>query len=182
MFLFVNNLYAQSNEHMTFKGIPIDGTLSSFVQKIETEGFSLDEAKDNIAIMNGIFAGENAELFIVSSPKTNTVWKVSVFFPKKTSWYSLKSDYKKYVAAMTEKYGNPSEHFEFFSNPYYEGDGYELQALRHDKCHYISFYETDNGNIAVEINSNERINICYEDKNNVLINRREKNNVIQNDL
>ena len=52
------------------------------------------------------------------------------------------------VELFTKKYGEPKDHFEFFSSPYYEGDGYELQALRKEKCNYISFWTLDKGDYS----------------------------------
>lgn len=181
---FANFVFAQTEEHLTFKGIPINGSLTTFVQKMKTAGFSFVEyVSDNtIAVFSGKFAGDDAKIYVASSPKTKTVFKVVVYYGKQTSWQSIKSDYFKYVAAMTEKYGEPSSHYEFFTRPYYEGDGYELQALRHEKCNYISFYDTQNGAIVVEMSTSEKISIGYEDAINVEIFKREKKSVIQSDL
>jgi len=74
--------------------------------------------------MNGKFAGKYCEIIITSTPKTNTVWKVSAYFPKETSWLSIKSSYDSYKDQYQQKYGIPSKSYNFFSDPYFEGDGY----------------------------------------------------------
>lgn len=44
--------FAQTN-HMKFKGIPMEGTLNSFVQKLKGMGFTYIGAQDGMAILKG---------------------------------------------------------------------------------------------------------------------------------
>lgn len=125
---------------------------------------------------------EKSVRYILASPKTKTVWKIAVFFPKETAWYSIKSAYNKYKDQYTTKYGNPSKSYNFFSNPYYEGDGYETSAIRNGKCHYASFWDIANGNIVVSISTYMQVEIEYEDKINSDINDKEKEGNIQGDI
>ena len=173
---------AFSQEHLTFNGVPINGTLEEFVQKLESKGFKLVEYMGSNAVMKGDFAGNSATLFILGSKKTKTVWKVAAQFADKDSWSDLKSQYNSYKDMYTQKYGKPSDHFEFFSKPYYEGDGYELQALRKGKCNYISFYNIANGTICVELSKSECLQLGYEDKINTGIAREEKNTTVMEDI
>ena len=48
--------WAQS-EHLTFKGVPIDGTLTEFVTKMKTAGFTHLGTQDGMAALQGDFAG-----------------------------------------------------------------------------------------------------------------------------
>lgn len=173
--------YAQ--EHMTFQGIPIDGSLDSMITKLEGKGFKRDKHvyDDNTAIMTGTFTGKEGTLVICATPKTNVVWKIAVFFEKKDSWYSLESDYKEYKEAYTTKYGKPKKHYEFFSDPYYEGDGYELQACRLGKCHYLSIWELNTGTIGVNI-SNGYLSLGYEDEQNRTLSENEEKNSVMDDI
>lgn len=171
MMLMSTTFFAQ--EHLDFRGVPIDGHVDNFIAKMKELGYALDENSDGVAIMEGKFIGKDVNLFIVYTPKTNIVWKVGVFFDKATSWSSIKSDYREYKELYKTKYGE-GKSYEFFSKPYYEGDGYEMQAVRKEKCRYTTFFECTAGNITVEISSNERILISYEDAINVKLNRSEK--------
>ncbi len=49
--------FAQSSEHLKFKGVPIDGTLSEYVSKMKQAGFQLIETDDGVAVLEGEFAG-----------------------------------------------------------------------------------------------------------------------------
>lgn len=154
-------------KHLEFKGIEINGNIDTFIQKLEDEGFVYKQKvrDDLLTIMEGEFIGKKCVLIIACSPKTKITSKVSVLLEKSESWTSLKVAYNYYKELFSKKYGT-SKSFEFFSKPYYEGDGYELQAIRKDKCTYISRWETKRGTISVGIASTNAIIIDYEDKIN----------------
>lgn len=162
--------------HAKFKNIPINGSLKLFIQKMEEEGFKLDYIfKDSRAVvMKGKFAGRSATVFILSTKKRDNVWKVSVDFDAEESWISLSNDYFKYKKLFTQKYGSPSSSCENFIKPYYEGDGYELQALQKGKCNYISFFNIPNGTAAVELTNEGSVRIGYEDNYNASLRSLEK--------
>ena len=54
---FVLSSFAQTTEHLKFKGVPIDGTLSEYVLKMKQAGFHLIETDDGVAVLEGEFAG-----------------------------------------------------------------------------------------------------------------------------
>lgn len=175
--------YAQDSvSHLEFKNIPLNGKIDDFVKKLQTQGYSIEKREDAGIIMNGQFTGKDAEVMVLNTKKTKTVWKVVIFLPKKTSWYSIKSEYNYYTEMFTKKYGTPSHSFSFFSDPYYEGDGYEMSALRNDKCTFLSSYHTQEGIITVEISKYQQIKIAYEDNINTKLMDKEKEESVINDI
>lgn len=46
----------EKTEHMTFKGVPIDGTLNEYVSKMKQSGFTLIDTEDGVAMLKGDFA------------------------------------------------------------------------------------------------------------------------------
>ena len=177
LFVFVTlffsmSLYAQ--EPLEFRGLPIDGNLTNFVSKMKSIGYTVIDEEDNLVFMKGKFTNRDVKLLVCSSVKTHTVWKVCVLFDEARSWSSLKSDYLEYKDLFTKKYGKASDSYEFFLSPYYEGDGFEFQALRNEKCHYITFWENNVGYIAVQMKASERLGIDYEDKINSKISSKEQ--------
>ena len=183
LILFITDYLYSQESHIEFKGIPLNGSLSSFVEKMKREGFKFKEYSDNsVAIMEGLFTGKNVEIFVISSSKTKTVWKVSSYYEGKESWLSLKRDYNEMVELFKKKYGEPVKHFEFFSKPYYEGDGYEMQALKKEKCFYASFWETDKGTMIVEITEWGQIRVGYEDRINIKVKQKEELEDSMNDI
>lgn len=175
---------AYSQEHLTFQGIPIEGSLDSMITKLKAKGFKLDQVVEehDAAIMTGNFTGKEANLYIFATPKTKVVWKIAATFEKKDSWYSLKSQYNEYKQAYTDKYGKPESHYEFFSDPYYEGDGYELQALRLEKCHYLSVWELNTGMIGINLQSGGNLSIGYEDNINTALQNKEEKSSVMDDI
>ena len=178
--LFAMSAYAQ--EHMTFKGVSMGCNITTFVSQLESKGYTKKLLQDNGAVLSGSFAGkDDCIIFVLCTESTKTVWKVAVKFPEQTSWYSLKSEYNTLKASYTEKYGTPKS-YEFFSSPYYEGDGYELQALRMDKCTYASYFSTPVGDIGLEMTDDKCIRVSYEDAANVKIRRVEKERAVSSDI
>lgn len=185
IFLFVFMIAStvmMSQEHLEFKGIPMDGPVSSFVSKLKTKGFTEVYNSGFNYVLKGEFTGKSATLFVLGSRKTGIVWKVGVNFEKETSWYTIKSLYNKYVNLFKEKYGSPTEHFEFFSDPYYEGDGYEMQALRNEKCSYASYFKTAKGMLCVSLSTYECLQLGYEDGINAKISEKENNSSNLDDI
>ena len=57
MIIIALSSFAQTTEHLKFKGVPIDGTLSEYVLKMKQAGFHLIETDDGVAVLEGEFAG-----------------------------------------------------------------------------------------------------------------------------
>lgn len=197
--LFPIALYSQNDDlflqeegkHLTFRDVPIDGSLRAFTSRIEKKGFTLvyTSADKSGAALTGKFIGKDVTLIVVTSAKTNTVWKVAVDFEDQMSWYSLRSDYRDLKNSLTVKYGSPTS-FEYFRSPYEEGDGYEMTAIYAEKCVYVSYFDVKEndkvvGTIALSIekhNSQGYISLRYEDAVNASMARSEKNANIYDEL
>lgn len=178
-------LYAQ--EHLTFKNIPIKGAASNFVAKLESQGFVVAERRDGLVTMKGTYVGLNdCQILIATTKKTQTVWKVVAWLPEQVSWSSTRSRYEDFKEKFTEKYGSPTKSYEFFVSPYELGDGYELQAISLEKGYYNTYWESELGIIAVEIDalSNSRgwVKFVYEDATSAKVMSAEKNAVIEDDI
>lgn len=183
LFAFVSvRLGAQ--EHMMFMKTPIDGTITEFASKMKAKGFVQTDVDKDIITMEGEFMGQKCKIYIVGTEKTKTVWKVSVYFDRKyTSWYSLKSDYNDIRDSYIGKYGMPAKNYHFFDSPYYEGDGYEMQAVKLDKCAYASFWDDmEDGNIMISIEKYVQIKVSYEDRLNIEKGKEEKKFQINEDI
>ena len=172
-FLLLFTIFAKA-QHLEFKGLQMCGPVSSFAQKLEEQGYKIVYNKGFNYALSGQFTGKDANVLLLGSAKTGEIWKIAVLFDKAITWSDILSDYSTYVDLFTKKYGFPSDHFEFFEEPYYKGDGYELQALRNGKCNYVSFFKTDKGTITVEMSRDERLRLTYEDKINVELQSKEK--------
>ena len=183
MLLCVISISASAQEHLTFKGVPINGHITTFVSKLKSLGFKEVASSDYSAVVEGEFGGNECQVAIYGSKKSKVVHKVIVILDESSSWHSLKSKYNEYKELLTSKYGKGTS-FEFFSDPYYEGDGYELGAVRNDKCTYLTFFETSNGDIVISIvNAGKPVtSLGYMDKVNSAIAEKEEKSLLFGDL
>ena len=153
------NLNAQ-----TFDGIPISGDLPTMIAKLKAKGYIYENTDDGVASLKGKIASVyNVELLIFTTPKTKKVCKVVAYLDKNINWYSIKSEYEKFVGIITEKYGTPDTKYDFFSSPYEAGDGYEMTALAVEKCTFASYwFKKNNTSIVVEISKYKQVKLGYE--------------------
>ncbi len=155
--------YAQSNsEHLTFKGVPIDGTLSEYVAKMKGAGFKYIGEQDGTAILQGDFAGFNGCIIGVATLKsTNRVNTIGVIFPEQNDWADLENSYEHLKSMLTEKYGEPSEcveKFQGYSHPQTDND--KLYQLKMDECTWYTIYSTSKGDIQLSID-NQSVMSCF---------------------
>jgi len=152
----------ENNEHLTFKGIPIDGTLKEFTAKLKQKGFTHISSEEGAAMFNGDFAGyKNCTAVVISSKERDLVCKVGVVFSSCDKWSELESNYMSLKRMLTEKYGEPSECVEKFQSPFPpKDDNQKMHSLRLDMCKYYSVFETERGNIELQL-SHQSITKCF---------------------
>lgn len=165
--LFVSTIivtaFAQKeSEHLTFKGVPIDGTLNEYVALMKQAGFTHIDTQDGTAILQGDFAGFKGCTIGVSTLKaTNKVNTIGVIFPEQDDWASIENDYSHLKSMLTEKYGEPSdcvEKFQGYSSP--QTDSEKLLSLKLDDCRWYTTYSTSKGDIQLSIDS-QKATSCY---------------------
>ena len=173
IFSFMFVMAQTPNNHLTFKGIPITGTLEKFAQKMEAKGFKKILSDKSAIAFEGEFAGySDCEIYVYKAPKRNIVYQVVVFFPEKSSWANLEKEYYKFKGMLTNKYGKPASHSEIFK----EGastfnDDAKMSSLKEGNGAYWSAWKVDNGTIYMEIfttldENDGRILLIYFDKIN----------------
>ena len=181
--LFCVLSYAQT-EHLTFKGLPIDGNKQEFLEKLKRQGYGNAPEMGADDVLSGTFIGRDSYVFIYDTPITNTVWQVGVLF-KSTydTWSLIKRIYDDLVDVYTKKYGAPILDQKEFKSPYKEGNGYELYALKSDRCVYRTVFvyikdEMDIGCVEIRMANDCRIIILYEDSINSDLLTKERANEI----
>jgi len=156
-FVMTMTCYAQNNtdttEHLTFKGVPIDGTLDEYVSKMKKSGFTLVGTKDGVAILKGDFATyKDCIIGVATLQGKDLVSKITVLFPKRETWETLASNYFNLKKLLTEKYGEPSdvvEKFDTRSVP--KDDRSKMHEVGMNNCKYHTIFELENGSIQVSI-------------------------------
>lgn len=178
LFCFVLTMtsIAQDNtdtiEHMTFKGVPIDGTLNEYVSKMKQSGFILIGTEDGVAMLKGDFAAYKDCIIGVATLKgKDLVSKITVIFPNRETWTILESNYFNLKELLTEKYGEPSEVVEKFNTSYKpDDDNSKMHEVGMNNCKYYTTFELENGSIQLSIGndsfSSSFVMLSYYDKIN----------------
>jgi hypothetical protein len=93
--------------------------------------------KDNdLRFEGGTLLGHKAGGFAMFS--SDRLVKVQVFLL--TPDNKARETFTRLREALQEKYGAPTRAFQLFTKPYFEGDGYEEQALRLGKARFSAFW------------------------------------------
>lgn len=161
LMLLVGITATAQTEHLTFKGVPIDGTLTSFVSKMKQKGLSLLGTQDGTAVLKGDFAGYKSCTIAASQHESGIVNRVAVIFPEKDTWTELYGDYITIKNLLTQKYGEPAdviEEFQGYSNPSDDND--RMYKAKTDRCKYICDFINEKGAIELKIIHDELLN-CH---------------------
>ena len=171
VFITLGQVKSDTSKHLTFKGVPINGTLTEYVDKMKKSGFTAKGIQDGVALLEGEFASyKNCIVLVNTLKKKDLVSNIVVAFPNRKDWSSLSSNYFNLKELLTEKYGKPSEVVEEFQSFTPDNDGSKMTAVELDHCKYYTTYETDRGTIQLSIDLDERRNafvkLAYYDKIN----------------
>ena len=178
VFLAAINIMAQ--EHLSFKGIPIEGSMTEFCQKLKTKGFTSIGQENNISLFTGDFTGREATVGVTATDDGKNVFAVVVLFDPSEEWNTLVNTYDYYKDLYTRKYGKPTANIE--NNPSRsESNSMLMYELRQGTVTYASAWSVTGGTIELSI---EKSNLSYGD-GMVLIKYRDALNIetkVQNDL
>lgn len=153
LLLFATVVFAQ--EHLSFKGVPIDGTLNSYVTKMRAKGFSSMGSTNGVALLKGDFAAHKSCTIVVATMQNkDLVSRIGVMFPEQEQWQYLYGDYSELKNLLTIKYGEPTdclEEFQCDKYSYPDDDNDRMYNVRMDRCKYFSAFTTPNGSIELSI-------------------------------
>lgn len=152
---------SESSPHLTFKGVPIDGTLHEYVLKMEKNGFTHIGTEDGIAMLKGDFASyKNCMVGVATLKQKDLVSTIKVIFPECDTWSYLSSNYFSLKEMLTEKYGEPSDCVEKFDGIEPLDDDSKMYAVKFDRCKYYTTFETEKGSIQLSIDHDGVVS-CY---------------------
>ncbi|MBQ6072050.1 MAG: hypothetical protein IKQ75_00240 [Bacteroidales bacterium] len=169
--LFAGTIFAQ--QHLSFKGVPINGTLQEYTNAMVKAGFHYEGTQDGVSILSGDFAGYKGCTVGVSTLKNlDVVSRIAVLFPNKDTWSAVLGDYEHLKAMLTEKYGTPSDSQERFKN--YTGNydnSLVMYALEDDEYVWYTTFTTELGDIELTIMAGTEygtacVRLSYYDKAN----------------
>lgn len=165
------------SEHLSFKGVPIDGKLEEYVSKMKQNGFTHIQTDNGTAYLNGDFAGyKDCYVGVTTLKQKDLVHKISVVFSEKDTWSKLSTNYFELKKMITEKYGKPTEEVEKFDVSSYaqpKDDNAKLYEEKFDRCKYYTIWQTEKGEIQLSIDHSDVtscfVKLTYLDKINAAI-------------
>lgn len=159
--VFFSALAQGESEHLTFKEVPIDGTLREYVAKMKQAGFTHIGTQDGMAILQGDFAGYKGCTIVVATlegvDKVNTI---GVMFPAKDNWDSLERNYEQLKSMLTEKYGEPSDCEEEFQRNYVNNNNDKFYSIILDAATWYTTFSTPKGDIQLSLEKQDYQN-CF---------------------
>lgn len=148
----VPNCSLTHQQHLTIKSIPIDGSITDFIKKIQAKGatiFSGVDPKYTFASVKLTFMRRNdCILYAYCTYLSRTVYKVSVDFPEVDSWWQLYETYYECNDTLTKKYGKTEK---FAEGIYLEIEKYkeEYSASKGKRIALECHFKTNAGNIRL---------------------------------
>lgn len=161
---------AYGQEHLSFKGIPITGSITTFCQKLKAIGFVQIGSKGNVQLFKGNFTGRQATVGALAADNGKDVFSVAVFFDASDSWNTLVNTYEHYKDLYIEKYGIPSQCVE--NNPSRNDSNTSLMyELFQGRVTYACIFEAPGGAILLSIEKGDindgYVMIKYQDAQNI---------------
>ena len=148
--LFVAVINTMAQEHLSFKGIPIEGSMTEFCQKLKTKGFTQLGRDDNVTTFTGDFTGRQATVGVGATDDGKSVHSVVVIFDESSEWNTLVNTYDYYKGLYIRKYGEPSACREH--NPSRQDSNISLMyELGQGTVTYASAWNVTGGTIELSI-------------------------------
>ncbi|MBR5238651.1 MAG: hypothetical protein IKV26_08150 [Paludibacteraceae bacterium] len=148
-FSLLCSIVMMGEKHMMFRSLPIDGDLKIAVKEVKKWGFMGMKIK-NMAVLMGTLEGEDVMITLMATPKSNTLFSVSVIYEGVETWNEQMVMYEKIKASIAVKYGEPTDIINEWESPYSINNN-PMQAFREDKVKYGVVYTADAGSVAVNI-------------------------------
>jgi hypothetical protein len=166
----------------TFDGIYIGGSATTCIEKFKLKGYKVVEYNSGYGSykLMGKKDGVVMECYLFKN-KSGKVRSIDCYLPKKYSFNALLSQFNTYKESLTAKYGEPIRDVYEFEQPYFLGDGFELQALLYHKLKLVTFFNGGE-NSTVTLVAYETAQVCIGVSNdaNEKEHEEEKTKSIQN--
>ena len=171
LFVMFTAFTINAQEHLSFKGIPIEGSISTFCQKLKAKGLTQVHSEDNIRLFKGDFTGRDATIGVIADQSGKNVFSVVVLLSKSSEWNTLVNTYDYYKELYIEKYGKPTFSKEY--NPSHSDSNFSLMYELHEgKVIYGCVFNATGGTIELTIDKADgylqgQVIIRYKDAQNI---------------
>lgn len=179
LFLMILGLNSNAQELTGCMGIQFGETKAIVKQKMtEKPGFELyNSNEETVSYINGTFAGRKAVGAVFKFIK-NELHTVIILLDVESEPMIMR-EYQNVLNDLNDKYGVKFEKIHNFKKPYYEGDGYEHNAIRLGYADIFAYYEFSNDcAMSVIITKDMSIKLTYQDtkRAEVAVDKNKQNN------
>ncbi len=171
LFLFTASVCCFSQKHFKFMGIPINGNVNTFCEKLKSKGFSKDVGEvKNAYCLVGKFYDEEANLQVNYDPSNGVVYSITVYIIK-GSLLAVHPTQRDILKAVEDKYIFEKKEInpQLYQYDYYIYDGLDPIGL-------IQTFIVDSRTIPTT--KEAMLNITYTDIENFLNYENRKRNDI----
>ena len=148
--ILLASLTCAAQQHLSFKGIPIEGDMKEFCLKLSEKGFKKVGSEGTTALYTGDFTGREATVGVVAANDGKTVYTVYARFKPSEEWRELVDTYNYYKGLYTIKYGDPKKVVE--KNPAYDDSNNILMLkLYEGQVTWTSQWKATGGDIELSI-------------------------------
>ena len=170
--LFVSTGAMAQTEHLKFMGIPLNGIITQFQNKIMAKGLQVNSAANKFIpagcrAFTGVFSGKNADIYVYYDEKNKLVYRAKAVITFYQDSYR-QSAFEKFKESLDNKYSGMASTD--------EQDGYPSYILivensKEERIGDISMYMTDRENsypaeYTLHIDYNDELNSEKHEKNN----------------
>lgn len=169
LMLFMVAICIMAQEHLSFKGIPIDGSVASFCQKLKAKGFTYSGRDGDVFSFTGDFAGCEATVGVCGMNNGENVYMVVVQYESSDDRIALVNSYNNYKDLYTQKYGEPIKSRESNLSDINSNTSF-MYELSQGRIEYMSMWKLSGGIIGLSIDKSSnyegQVIIVYIDKRN----------------
>jgi hypothetical protein len=145
-----------------FANVPWGSDLGTVKSRLEAANFQVTKIdEDGDPHFEGMLFAQKVAGFVIFA----NGGAAKVFVRLATPDNDARDVYKTVKDALTGKYGAASNEYAFYESPYFEGDGFEEQAIRIGKGHFAAFWTTENsqlGTMSVKVSEALTVDVTYE--------------------
>ena len=151
----------------SFLGIKFGSTKEAVVAAMKAKGARIDpkNSKPDLLSFDGVKLGHRAVTDFYVDFVDNKAYEASFYFKVELEPKTV-DEYKQLVSDLNEIYG-PGEAFKKFKEPYTDGDGYEVTAIKTGNADYNTYWISGNGNsisLTIKpIDDELYLNLKYQD-------------------
>lgn len=108
LFLLLSCTVFAQREYMKYMGIPLNGSITNFQQKLEAKGVKLNKVVNSkvavgTRVFKGPFSGENADVYVYYNEKTKIVYRAKAVIEYPTKDIGERN-FEKFSSMLKEKY------------------------------------------------------------------------------